>query len=99
MSEFGTKIAKNGFNGSAGEANHLKTAATVPDDTVFQPLGGPVSVAWREGTLTRAYELQALCEWMTARDTLDSDWRFGEGGQVPPCSGQGRGFGQEAGPA
>ena len=73
MSELGTKIAKNGFNGSAGEANHLKTAATVPDDPVFQPLGGPVSVAWREGTLTRAYELQALCEWMTARDALDSD--------------------------
>jgi Rad3-related DNA helicase len=27
---------------------------------------GPVWVAWREGTLTRAEELQALCEWMVA---------------------------------
>ena len=24
------------------------------------PIGGPVSVAWREGTLTRAEELEAL---------------------------------------
>ena len=40
---------------------------------LFQPVGGPVSVAWREGTLTRAYELQALCEWLTTKDLLDSD--------------------------
>src|SRR5215468_10666342 len=32
------------------------------------PIGGPVWVAWREGTLTRAEELQALCEWVTGRD-------------------------------
>jgi hypothetical protein len=31
------------------------------------PIGGPVWVAWREGTLTRAEELEALCEWVTAR--------------------------------
>ncbi len=73
MSEFETKIAKNGFNGSADEANHLKSAITARDDTVFQPVGGPVSVAWREGTLTRALELEALCDWMTAKDSLDSD--------------------------
>src|SRR3954447_23958318 len=29
-------------------------------------VGGPVPVAWREGTLTRAKELEALCEWVTA---------------------------------
>jgi hypothetical protein len=27
------------------------------------PVGGPVRVAWREGTLTRAAELEALCAW------------------------------------
>ena len=73
MTELGTKFAKNGFTGRDGEADHLKTAVTVPDDTAFQWVGGPVSVAWREGTLTRAFELQALCEWLTARDTRDSD--------------------------
>jgi hypothetical protein len=73
MSEFGTTIAKNGFNGSAGEANQLKTTITARDDALFQPVGGPVSVAWREGTLTRAYELQALCEWLTVKELLDSD--------------------------
>ena len=38
-------------------------------------IGGPVWVAWREGTLTRAEELEALCEWVTARaeDPLAKD--------------------------
>jgi hypothetical protein len=53
--------------------HHLGTVVAARDDRVFQRVGGPVSVAWREGTLTRAYELQALCEWMTAKDSLDSD--------------------------
>ena len=26
---------------------------------------GPVAVAWREGTLTRAQELESLCKWIT----------------------------------
>jgi hypothetical protein len=29
-------------------------------------VGGPVWVAWREGTLTRAAELEALCAWVSA---------------------------------
>jgi hypothetical protein len=29
------------------------------------PVGGPVWVAWREGTLTRAKELESLCAWMS----------------------------------
>lgn len=33
---------------------------------------GPVPVAWREGTLTRAQELESLCEWLT-------------NGPDPPC--------------
>ena len=50
-----------------------KSAIAARDDALVQPVGGPVSVAWREGTLTRAYELQALCEWLTTKDLLDSD--------------------------
>jgi hypothetical protein len=30
-------------------------------------VGGPVSVAWREGTLTRAEELEALCAWAASQ--------------------------------
>jgi len=29
-----------------------------------RPVGGPVSVGWREGTLTRAKELESLCAWV-----------------------------------
>lgn len=36
-------------------------------------VGGPVPVGWREGTLTRAYELEALCDWMTAKRSRDCD--------------------------
>jgi hypothetical protein len=32
------------------------------------PVGGPVSKAWREGTLTRAKELESLYAWVTAND-------------------------------
>ncbi|MEV6305596.1 hypothetical protein AB0M02_39700 [Actinoplanes sp. NPDC051861] len=38
--------------------------AATPD---IQPVGGPVSVAWREGTLTRAKELEALAAWVRVR--------------------------------
>jgi hypothetical protein len=31
-----------------------------------QPVGGPVSAGWREGTLTRAKELESLCAWVLA---------------------------------
>jgi hypothetical protein len=34
-----------------------------PSAIEIRPVGGPVCVAWREGTLTRASELEALCEW------------------------------------
>jgi hypothetical protein len=37
-----------------------------PDLTGTRPVGGPVSVAWREGTLTRAKELESLCAWALA---------------------------------
>lgn len=34
--------------------------------TADGPVGGPVSVAWREGTLTRAKELESLSAWVLA---------------------------------
>jgi hypothetical protein len=34
---------------------------------------GPVWVAWREGTLTRAKELEALCIWVEPSDTQAND--------------------------
>ena len=34
---------------------------------------GPVWVAWREGTLTRAKELEALSRWVRPRDTQEND--------------------------
>ena len=37
-----------------------------PDVTGARPVGGPVAVAWREGTLTRAKELESLCAWVQA---------------------------------
>lgn len=43
------------------------------DQAAFTPVGGPVPVAWREGTLTRAYELEALCDWTAERQSLDDD--------------------------
>ena len=67
MSE--TTIADGQLNGNGRGPSHSPSA----NRTHLQPIGGPVSVAWREGTLTRAYELQALCEWMTAKDSRDSD--------------------------
>ncbi len=39
----------------------LSTAG--PDDET-PSVGGPVAAAWREGTLTRAQELEALCSWV-----------------------------------
>jgi hypothetical protein len=35
-------------------------------------VGGPVSVAWREGTLTRAKELESLCAWLRGRAEADT---------------------------
>jgi hypothetical protein len=37
------------------------------------PIEGPVWVAWREGTLTRAKELEALSIWVRPRSTQEND--------------------------
>lgn len=34
----------------------------------MEQVGGPVSAAWREGTLTRAKELESLCAWVVANN-------------------------------
>jgi hypothetical protein len=46
-----------------------------PDDgpSTLDAIGGPVWVAWREGTLTRAKELEALSLWVRPKDTLGND--------------------------
>lgn len=67
MSE--TTIANGQLNGNGRGPSHLPSA----NRTHLQPIGGPVSVAWREGTLTRAYELEALCDWITTKRTHDGD--------------------------
>jgi hypothetical protein len=41
------------------------------DTTGTRPVGGPVPVAWREGTLTRAKELESLCAWILANPPKD----------------------------
>ena len=43
-----------------------------PPTPTFEPVGGPVPVAWRESTLTRAYELEALCNWVVKSQSLSS---------------------------
>jgi hypothetical protein len=46
-----------------------------PDDesATIDAIEGPVWVAWREGTLTRAKELEALSLWLRPRDTQEND--------------------------
>jgi hypothetical protein len=44
----------------------------------IRPVGGPVWVAWREGTLTRAKELEALAAWVRARHPNENDQVLGD---------------------
>ena len=39
----------------------------------IEAVGGPVWVAWREGTLTRAEELEALCAWVRPKGEAKND--------------------------
>jgi hypothetical protein len=50
---------------SPPEAETMAPAAPAP------ALRGPVSVPWREGTLTRATELESLCAWVQANYSTD----------------------------
>ena len=59
----------------AASPHSQATHASAP---VPQPVGGPVPVAWREGTLTRARELEALCEWNSQKHAGEGDWALVE---------------------
>ena len=52
------------------------------DLTGARAVGGPVAVAWREGTLTRAKELEALCAWVAA-SSPDAGARVLAQGAIP----------------
>jgi hypothetical protein len=58
---------------SPAPTNDMPAAGDKPATTIIAPIGGPVSVAWREGTLTRAEELEALCGWVRAKDVQKND--------------------------
>ena len=53
--------------------NHIPPVVAALGATGIRPVGGPVPVAWREGTLTRAYELETLCNWVRLKHPRDSD--------------------------
>jgi len=53
-----------------------RSSAPLGDEAVaieLPKVGGPVWVAWREGTLTRAEELEALCAWLGTRNGHNND--------------------------
>ena len=50
-----------------------RSAATTRLLSGTHAVGGPVPVAWREGTLTRAKELEALCDWVRAQSGWKDD--------------------------
>jgi hypothetical protein len=61
-----------GIATSPAPTNDKPAASGQPAAAMLAPIGGPVSVAWREGTLTRAEELEALCGWVRAKDAQKS---------------------------
>jgi hypothetical protein len=62
-----------GIATSPAPANETPAASDKPAAATTSPIGGPVWVAWREGTLTRAEELEALCGWIRAKDAQKND--------------------------
>jgi hypothetical protein len=55
--------------GGSGHQPGPNGAGPPPHVTPMGPVGGPVSAAWREGTLTRAKELESLCAWVVDNQT------------------------------
>ncbi len=47
--------------------------APVPRIDAIRPVGGPVWVAWRESTLTRAFELETLTDFLSQSSPRDLD--------------------------
>ena len=54
--------ADHGWAATSGGAEH--PATSLGSNTPKSTVRGPVAAAWREGTLTRAQELDALCSWV-----------------------------------
>lgn len=48
-----------------------QSPARMPVIDAVRPVGGPVWVAWREGTLTRAYELETLVDYLALGNPRD----------------------------
>jgi hypothetical protein len=53
---------------TAKDTKDTTEATVAPEVMGAEPVGGPVSRAWREATLTRAKELEALCAWILANN-------------------------------
>jgi hypothetical protein len=47
-----------------------ESVAAPPTDSSAESVGGPVPLGWREGTLTRARELESLAEWFAKPDNV-----------------------------
>jgi hypothetical protein len=60
-----TDIRHGLTHGQTGvQAVSILAESPPPEATKKSPVGGPVWVGWREGTLTRAKELESLCDWV-----------------------------------
>ena len=56
------------MSATSSARSHIKADTTLPLVGLDIPsIQGPVWVAWREGTLTRAEELETLCDWEMAK--------------------------------
>jgi hypothetical protein len=67
------EVSRGGRDMALGTRTHSAPVGEPDADTRAPPvpapaLLGPVSVPWREGTLTRAAELESLCAWVQAND-------------------------------
>ena len=60
-------------NAEAQDKSDAPRSADQPELTGIEPVGGPVRVAWREGTLTRAEELEALVAWVSLKNPAAND--------------------------
>lgn len=56
-----------------GQATSTRRPCNKPDPSQIRAVGGPVSRPWREGTLTRATELEALSAWVLSNQCRPKD--------------------------
>lgn len=53
-----------------GNGTHDAVGAAAHDARIKTGVGGPVPIAWREGTLTRAKEIESLSAWLGSGSVL-----------------------------